>query len=212
MKIWRALLLIVTMGLFLVACGKSEAVKSVEEAIASIGTVSYESIDKIENAEKLYEFLTDSEKERVKNRLDLVNARETYDNLPPLVPEFEDDEILALYAIDKLVNEHLLSVLKNPNSLTVNGLSGGFYEEDTYIFKLDYSAENGLGGMVREELYIAAKRTDDGFETTTWGAPQLYSDKNQEFSAAFYQAIIPKKSYDYDFLYEYVDDLWSFIE
>ena len=58
----------------LCACGKSEAVKSAEDAISAIGEVSVDSGDAIANAEKLYGILTDAEKEKVENRLTLVEA------------------------------------------------------------------------------------------------------------------------------------------
>lgn len=75
------LLLCVCVTMSICACGKSEATKNAEEAIESIGTVTLESLEKIENAEKLYGILTDAEKEKVENRLLLVEARETYDKL-----------------------------------------------------------------------------------------------------------------------------------
>lgn len=211
MKKWLTLLLVVILSLLLVACGKSDAVKATEEAIAAIGTVSYDSIDLIENAEKLYNFLTDSEKEKVGNRLDLVDAREAYDKLPPLVPEFEDDEILALYAMNRMINDYLLTMLKNPDSLCVNGLMGVEYEDGLYIFELDYSAENGFGGTVRETYYIAAGRTDTGgFVTPTWGEPSFYAGASQYYYSMFYQEASPKKTYDHEMIYKYMDDVWSF--
>lgn len=65
----------------LCACGKSKAVKEAETAIDSIGKVSLDSADAIHNAEKLMSILTDSEKEKVDNRMVLVEAREAYDEL-----------------------------------------------------------------------------------------------------------------------------------
>lgn len=58
---------------------KSEAVKSAEDAISAIGEVSVDSGDAIANAEKLYGILTDTEKEKVENRLTLVEAREQFE-------------------------------------------------------------------------------------------------------------------------------------
>lgn len=63
----------------LCVCGKSEAVKSAEDAISAIGEVSVDSGDAIANAEKLYGILTDTEKEKVENRLTLVEAREQFE-------------------------------------------------------------------------------------------------------------------------------------
>lgn len=60
---------------------KSEAVKNTEDAINAIGTVTENSAEAIEKAEKLYGILTDEEKSKVSNRLTLVSAREEYDAL-----------------------------------------------------------------------------------------------------------------------------------
>ena len=65
----------------LAGCGKSKAVKAAEEAIKAIGEISIDSGDAIASAEKLYNILTDSEKASVSNRLELVEAREAFDNL-----------------------------------------------------------------------------------------------------------------------------------
>jgi len=65
----------------LCSCGKSESIKAAEDAIAAIGEVTVESEAAIANAEKLYGILTDSEKAEVENRLELVEAREAFDEL-----------------------------------------------------------------------------------------------------------------------------------
>jgi len=183
---------------------KSNMVLAVEEAIAMIGTVDYDSLDEIENAEKLYNYLTDNEKEHVANRLELFSARETYDNLPPRRPEFQDDEILALYAMDKMINGYLLGSLKNPDSLIINGLTGGLYKGETYIFKLDYTAQNSFGGSVRQNLYIAVERHEKSFSTITWSSSTFYGDYNQEFAEMFFREIMSVKNYDVNLLYDYI--------
>lgn len=81
MKRTITILLVLIMVLSLTACGKSEAVKQTESAIDEIGTVSLESENAIANAEKLYNILTDKEKEKVSNRLTLVNSRDEYNSL-----------------------------------------------------------------------------------------------------------------------------------
>lgn len=77
--------LFILLALCIVACSgtsqKSEAVLATETAIASIGTVSLDSRNALEEAEKLYAFLTDAEKEQVSNRLTLLEARNAYDAL-----------------------------------------------------------------------------------------------------------------------------------
>ena len=211
MKKLLLLVLVIVMTFSLCACGKSEAVVATEEAIAAIGTVDYDSLSKIETAEKLYSILTDSEKEKVENRIDLVNAREAYEKLPPKLPEFKEDEILALYAAST-INDYLLDVLKDPGSLVVHSLNGGLYENNTYIFEFDYSAKNSFGGNVRDQLYIAVERYNNGFSTITYGDPNFYGTSNQSYTHRFYQNVSPVKSYDTALIYEHLDDLWSYVE
>jgi len=79
-KVFCAILAII-MCVCIVSCGKSDAVVAAEDAIAAIGTVTLESEEAILEAEKLYNLLTDDEKEKVENRVVLVDARETFDEL-----------------------------------------------------------------------------------------------------------------------------------
>lgn len=81
MKKIFALIMIVIMCVSLNACGKNAAVKAAEEAIAAIGEVNVDSGDAIANAEKLYGILTDAEKEKVGNRLTLVDAKEAFEKV-----------------------------------------------------------------------------------------------------------------------------------
>lgn len=72
---------ILLISLMLVGCGKSEAVKNAEEAIAAIGEITIESGEAIKNAEKFYNILTDSEKSEVENRMALVEAQEAFETM-----------------------------------------------------------------------------------------------------------------------------------
>ena len=122
----------------LCACGKSEAVKSAEDAISAIGEVSVDSGDAIANAEKLYGILTDAEKEKVENRLTLVEAREQFEKVR--------DEIIYTNAKEAYVK------LKEVADLCVSGMGDiynawyfGIYEaDDTYSssFYYEMSKEN----------------------------------------------------------------------
>lgn len=60
---------------------KSSAVKNVEKVINNIGTVSLESGEAINEAEKMYMALTENQKDDVTNYYTLVEARETYNSL-----------------------------------------------------------------------------------------------------------------------------------
>lgn len=81
MKKIVALVLALSMVFALCACGKSETVKAAENAIDEIGEVTENSEAAIINAEKIYNNLTDNEKEQVSNRMELFNARESFDSL-----------------------------------------------------------------------------------------------------------------------------------
>ena len=60
------------------SCGKSKAVKDVEEKINAIGTVTVDSESSILDAEKAYDLLSDNEKKAVQNYDTLAQAREEY--------------------------------------------------------------------------------------------------------------------------------------
>lgn len=81
MKKTIALLLALALCVTLCACGKSEAVKAAEEAIAAIGEVTVDSGEAIANAEKLFAVLTEAEKAEVDNRMTLVDAQEQFKNV-----------------------------------------------------------------------------------------------------------------------------------
>lgn len=86
MKRIYALFLIIAISLSLCSCGekeaeKSQSVKDVESAIDAIGNVTLDSEEVIAKAERMYDFLTDSEKALVENKGLLVEARYAYDKL-----------------------------------------------------------------------------------------------------------------------------------
>lgn len=81
MKKAISLIMSIALCMCLCACGKNEAVKSAEDAISAIGEVSADSGEAIANAEKYYGILTDAEREKVENRLALVEAREQFDKV-----------------------------------------------------------------------------------------------------------------------------------
>ena len=81
-----AVLLAVILCLSLCACGnkepqKSQSIKDVEGVISAIGDVTLDSEEAITKAERMYNFLTDSEKTLVENKGMLVEARYAYDKL-----------------------------------------------------------------------------------------------------------------------------------
>lgn len=75
----------------------------------------------------------------------------------PVENPFEDMELCAGHAIDQLK-----SILKNPSSLIVNNMYA-VVADDCYIFDIDYSAQNGFGGMNRDDYYIGVNSIENGF-------------------------------------------------
>ena len=98
MKKLIALILVVSMGLMLCACGKSEEVKATEEAIKQIGEVNFRSGDLINNAEELFEALTPEEQATVKNADTLMDAVEAYDIMVLQPVDSYVQKVLALRA------------------------------------------------------------------------------------------------------------------
>ncbi len=82
MKRILAFVLALVMALALCGCGKSEAVKAVEEKISAIGTVSANSEGKIVSAERAFNSLSQEEKNQVSNYNTLLEARKIFDALP----------------------------------------------------------------------------------------------------------------------------------
>lgn len=67
MKKTISLILVLIMCLSLCACGKSEEVKAAEELIATIGEITLDNTDAINNARDAFSALSDEEKEKVEN-------------------------------------------------------------------------------------------------------------------------------------------------
>ena len=93
---------------------------------------------------------------------------------------FADMESCAGYAV-----EQLKSVLKNPSSLVVNNLYA-VEADDGYIFNIDYSAENSLGGMNRDDFFIAVYSIENGFAVNTYGTGTFSEAENQHYSSQFF--------------------------
>lgn len=93
---------------------------------------------------------------------------------------FADMESCAGYAV-----EQLKSVLKNPSSLVVNNLYA-VEADDGYIFNIDYSAENSLGGMNRDDFFIAVYSVENGFAVNTYGTGTFSEAENQRYSSQFF--------------------------
>ena len=124
MKRILSLLLALALCLPLCACGKTEATKAAENAIASIGEVSLDSFDAITQAQKLYDLLTDDEKSKVKNREVLVDALDAYSNA---VYTQNIEELKGVYA-----------ALKDAYTIVDH------YGADIYLCQIDYGDPDAL--------------------------------------------------------------------
>ncbi len=81
-----ACLFIITILFFVfIGCGKSEEVIAVENAIDAIGSVTITSVDKIEQAERMYSSLSEEDQNKVENYNLLLTARSEYDKIPKSV-------------------------------------------------------------------------------------------------------------------------------
>lgn len=133
MKKALPVLLVIVMCLSLCACGKSQSVKDVEDAIKSIGEVSLDSKEKIEKAERMYDYLTEKEKSSVENKGQLVEARYAYDSLYA-------DEIhntaKATYELLCEAAEIYTFIAHNMNSTGKFGANSNIYTMDSDFCKL----------------------------------------------------------------------------
>ena len=79
MKKAICIMLAVALMLSFAGCGKSEAVKAAENAIANIGEVTLQSEEAIQQAQKCFDILTEEEKAQVENRMTLADAKEAFE-------------------------------------------------------------------------------------------------------------------------------------
>ena len=93
-KVLVVLLLAIGMCLSLTGC-KSKEVKAVEEAIEAIGEVDYNSKEVIDEARKLYDALSEKDKEKVANAETLTAAEEAQEKAMADLLEDVMDEVKA---------------------------------------------------------------------------------------------------------------------
>ena len=83
----KVISLFITLGICFSICAcmgksaKSSAAIRTDELIASIGIITLESKEIIEEAELFYEALTEKQKEEIENRITLLQARKAFDEL-----------------------------------------------------------------------------------------------------------------------------------
>ena len=103
-----------------------------------------------------------------------------------------DAELCAEFAVEKLKE-----VLTNPSSLVVNQLHG-VQDEDSYVFEIDYTAENELGGSSRDYFYVSVSTTDNGFVTHSIGSANFADETSQGFTKQIYYEKAASGYFDFD--------------
>ena len=129
MKKAISLLLALALCLSLTACGKSEAVKSVEAMIDALGEITLESIDAIRSAEDAYNALTEDEQKKVGNYKTLTEARDAYYELA-LVGEWCHTYI-DLYDIEGMYDRVFMILYADKTFVSYEG--GGEYNSTWYV-------------------------------------------------------------------------------
>ena len=141
MKRVISLALVLVLGLSLFACGKSQSIKAVEEAITDIGEVSIGSKDAIENAEKLYNALSDKEKEQVENYNTLVEAQKAY-----------------VFELSKNAYENIKTAYE-----LVSNFASDYYEvRFLSVWKSDKVKEEGVSFLAADLHYISEDELREG--------------------------------------------------
>ena len=178
-------LLVLAIMLSACACGTSSAVKNAREAITAIGTVTLDSLNDIEYAEKLFNILTDNEKEKIDNRIDLVNAREEYEALVANQPEVKFntalnsgdyveaqnilnenpdienfDELQDTIAYETMIlacYNNVKPQIKSPENLTISEVRFAPSTGSYPLITFHCSGENGFGGYSTSYIAFSGK-------------------------------------------------------
>ncbi len=136
MKKGMSLVLVLVLCLSLCGFGKSQAVQETEKAINDIGTVSLSSEDAIKKAEKLMSVLTEREKEKVSNRLILIDARETFDELvAEIIFEKAEDAYAKLTTAAKLA----ITGVEDVYAGAYAGIQGKYSKYNTMMYYMKFT-------------------------------------------------------------------------
>lgn len=166
MKRTIAFMMALVMMFSLCGCGKSNAVKETEKLIKAIGTVSDNSEAAIKNAENMYNLLTDNEKEKVANRIDLFKAREDFDSLWI--------DLLTSSKWRKVLSDETLSFEKT-GTAQKNGYSATWEIADNtivlnisgyrdYTMDLTYDNSDGIPKLINnEDLQYGTYTTEENY-------------------------------------------------
>lgn len=150
-----ALILAAIISLSLCSCGKSENVRAVEKAISDIGKVTIQSGEAIANAERLYNLLTEEEKDRVKNSQKLTDAIQSYEKIAKTLSRDAATEVyehlynaaqLCSSGMDAIYGAWYFGIYEAQNAY-------GFRDSDASYFCREMSIS--VPGVTGDELYDA---------------------------------------------------------
>lgn len=208
MKKGLCFILALVMCLTLCACGNSvskeqqdneqtvqvsEEVKTVQRKIdkALESEPSYESLMEIRD---LYESLLAKEQAQVEN----------YDKLERLF-QLNNEEVAGVFAINKLKGE-----LKNPSSLEVLSASSIVYDDTSIIIKIDYTAENKMGGTDEKAYYCLVNTPAYDKNSNEWscGLDSLF----QTYCYSEAASILLGSSINKNASQDYAKGQWNFYE
>lgn len=123
----------------------------------------------------------------------------------PETTELSEETSAAVFATWRL-KDYLEEVLKNPSSLAINSIQGGQGEDNVYFFQMDYSAQNGFGGMNRERIYLGVTAEDGCYAAKLYGSPSLDGNDNQLYTQLFFLKLPRTVDYDVETLPRYAAD------
>lgn len=162
-----ALLLLSVMCLYMTACGKSAEAQALDDKILTIGKVTLESKELIEEIEREYQQLNDKDKKSLQNYHIVITARSNLDRQTEKVMTFAkkltaifDEKYVAntckivdcWYYYDNSKNSHYFTYYIS----AINGEDGKFYgnqfgfsdlSDETFEAELDYHEEQHIWGF-----------------------------------------------------------------
>lgn len=205
MKRGMLLVLALVICLSLCACGKSEAVKKVEEQISAIGEVSLDSKNAIDSAQQAFDALPEDEKAKVENYFQLVESQTAIKELEELeeqrlIEEQEKvklvmgketyDNIKASWYVVNQMGSDLYSIwhgcIFKKDEMSKNGIQ--FFVDNTSLNEKDVIEGLASRNYVNEQYAKTGKKWNDVGEDVK----QFYRDATIElFEKASKQGLVP---------------------
>lgn len=175
-KILLSLLALNIFACSVMGCGKTDEVSTkMMNDIDTIGEVTIEDEETINNLQETYAILTDKQKNQVKNYSKLLEAKEQLDQIVKEQEQTEAEEKERILNIEREYYSdidagfnYLKSKCKNPSSLQIYEIVVDAKPIDTYMpatIYYRYSAQNGFGNDV-DGIFMYWVGQDIGKEDT----------------------------------------------